>query len=122
MYTIIFWGTAGGETLIPEIQVTEFGTGSCWAFSGGSNHEALVHTVRDRFAFAASNDKYVALKRNSEYFVRVSAQNDQGYGYATVADKANTVENYVAPSRPTSISVGDHYTGSSMELRYAPPV
>jgi uncharacterized protein YpmB len=125
VYTVHFWGEVTGDMNIPEITVPSgsFADGAnCYAFEGGANHEVLIHTSRDATALANHDHRYIALQRNTEYHVRVSAKNAEGYGYASIADLVTTPEISVVPSRPQSFSIGDQYSGSTVEVQYSSPV
>jgi hypothetical protein len=118
-YTIQFYGTINSDN-VNELSVTDLGSGSCTSFTGGANHKALVHTKFDSSALANVNQKYVALKDNSDYTFRVLAKNDQGYGYAS-STAASTNLLGVLPTRPLSMARLT-YSDSSFYLHYDAPL
>ena len=120
-YTVTFYGTVGSDN-VNELSVSNLGTGTggCTAFTGGANHEALTDTKFGSSALANANHQYVALKSSSTYTIRVSAQNDQGYGYSS-AYTAVTTLNGELPTRPLSLARRT-YTDTSFHLHYDAPL
>ena len=115
-YTIAFWGT-----LTTNNVATMSTNGVCATFTGGDDKEILFDTVLEGTANAAFNQNYVALAENQQYFVRVSARNAMGYGPASTLVSATT--SYIAnvPGQPTSVTIGERYSGSSMSMFYNAP-
>jgi hypothetical protein len=84
--------------------------------------EVLLNYELPAYPRATFNHHYVALRPSQTYFVRVTARNSRGYGHSSAWVQATTPTVGVAPSVPTSLTVGVAYTASSLSLVYGPPL
>ena len=113
VYKLIFWGVYLKQS-VPELisSVTQ----------GDADAELFVHTVRDGVANAFFSSKYIALKQEWDYRIRISARNERGYGLSSDIVTATTASTGLPPGPPTSIFMGQYLSSSDLLLTYQEPL
>jgi hypothetical protein len=106
------------RTYIPQLSLGN--QGGCTTLS--SSASVLINYELNGYPRATFNHHYVALRPGTQYYVRVTARNARGYGYSSGWVPATTAALGVAPSPPSSLTLGVDYTATSLSLVYEAPL
>jgi len=108
-----------GQTAVSQLEVGSDGSRCASALNADASIH--IHTRLDSNAMTQYSHSYIALEENQEYFVRVTARNDAGYGVPSSSHSVITPLHGTAPGAPTALTVGRSYTSTSMDVFWNPP-
>ena len=112
VFLVNFWGIYSQGTL-PQIESS---------VTQGDDHATIHHdTLQNGVANGEFTSQYTALKEDSQYNIRVTAKNSEGFGSSSAPHQVSTAKVGVLPGAPQAVLLGTYYTSNELDLHYQPP-
>ena len=111
VYTVTFWGSFGTEALGQLVPMV----------GNLTLVDVFVNTVRKGEHASDFSARYVALKENQAYSLRVRAINDKGLSTPSTAVSVTTDLYGEVPGSPQSLVLGRYGNDSSLSVDFRPP-